>query len=71
MPIPHRSMAAPDTLVDFHTDLHASHDAAARHREDALQKAVAFRDDWRRALDAAGDDIVRTCVEIKFTARSS
>ena len=29
-------------------NVQASHDAAARHREDALQKAVAFRDDWRR-----------------------
>lgn len=33
--------------------LHASHDAAAKHREDALQKAVAFRDDWRRRRAAA------------------
>ena len=34
-------------------NVQASHDAAARHREDALQKAVAFRDDWRRRRAAA------------------
>ena len=31
-------------------NVQASHDAAARHREDALQKAVAFRD--RRAAES-------------------
>ena len=34
-------------------NVQASHDAAARHREDALQKAVAFRDDCRRRRAAA------------------
>ncbi len=50
-------------------------DAVAATREACAAQIASFQtrpfDDWRRALDAAGDDIVRTCVEIKFTARSS
>ena len=42
-------------------------------REACAAQIASFQtrpfDDWRRALDAAGDDIVRTCVEINILRR--
>ena len=48
-------------------------DAVAATREACAAQIASFQtrpfDDWRRALDAAGDDVVQTCVEINIIRR--